>query len=259
MILVADYHTHSTYSGDGKSTMEENVQAAIAKGLKVLAISDHGPGHMGYGIQYKKYPKMRETIDRLQEKYPEIKLLLGIEANVMDEHGHLDIDDAFLKYNDVLLAGYHFGSSPKQSLTDVKIHWYNFMSKKSDYYYQKARELNTNAFIKAMTNYPISLLTHPGAKGPIFVEEVAKAAVQTMTALEINNSHGHLSFEELVLAKDSGCLFSINSDAHRCENIGRFENGIERATRAGIGEDRILNANLEWALNPKDLSPYYQR
>lgn len=245
MILYADYHTHTTYSGDGKGTMEANVQAAIAKGLKVLAISDHGPGHLGYGIKYSKYPQMRAEIDELQAKYPEIKLLLGIEANVMDEAGHLDVDEAFLKYNDVLLAGYHFGSSPKQHLSDVKIHWFNFMSRKSDYYFKKAQELNTKAFTAALAQYPIHILTHPGAKGPAHLDEVAKAAVKSKTALEINNSHGHLTYEEILLVKDSGCLFSINSDAHRPEHIGRFDNGIDRAVRAGLTEERILNARLD--------------
>lgn len=242
MRLLADYHTHTTYSGDGKGTMEQNVLAAIAKGLKVLAISDHGPGHMGYGIAYKKYPAMREELDRLQEKYPQIRLLLGIEANVMNESGQLDVDEAFLKYNDVLLAGYHFGSSPKEKLSDVKIHWYNFMSKKSDYYFKKAKELNTIAFIKALEQYPINILTHPGAKGPAYLEEVAKAALKRNTAMEINNSHGHLTYEEVLLVADTGCMFSINSDAHRPEHIGRFESGIDRAVRASIEENRILNA-----------------
>jgi putative hydrolase len=245
MILYADYHTHTTYSGDGKGTMEENVQAAIAKGLKVLAISDHGPGHMGYGIKYKQYPKMREELDALQEKYPQIKLLLGIEANVMDEAGHLDIDEKFLKYNDILLAGYHFGSSPKAHLSDVKIHWYNMMSRKSAYYYKKAQELNTKAFMNAIENYPIHILTHPGAKGPAHLADVAKVAFARGTALEINNSHGHLTYEEILEVKDSGCMFSINSDAHRPEHIGSFSNGIERASRAGITEERILNARLD--------------
>lgn len=253
MIIYADYHTHSTYSGDGKGLMEDNVKAAIAKGLKVLAISDHGPGHMGYGIKKKDYPKMRAEVDRLREKYPEITLLLGIEANVMDDQGNLDVDDAFLELNDILLAGYHFGSSPKESVKDLKIHWYNFMSRKSDYYFKKARDINTEAFIKAMSKAPINILTHPGAKGPIHVEEVAKAAFKYKVALEINNSHGHLSFEELVLAKDCDCLFSINSDAHRPEHIGSFDKAIERALRAGIPSERILNANLEMAINPRGL------
>lgn len=245
MILYADYHTHSTYSGDGKGTMEANVQAAVAKGLKVLAISDHGPGHMGYGIKYHKYPEMREEMDRLQEKYPEIKLLLGIEANVMDDKGHLDVDERFLKYNDILLAGYHFGSSPKEKITDLKMHWYNLMSKKSEYYFKKSQEYNTRAFIQAIENNPINILTHPGAKGPAILSEVAKTAFAKGTALEINNSHGHLTYEEILEVKDSGCMFSINSDAHRPENIGKFGNAIERAERAGITEERILNARLD--------------
>lgn len=53
MRILSDYHTHTIYS-HGKGTIEENVEAARKIGLKILAISDHGPGHMGFGIKKKK-------------------------------------------------------------------------------------------------------------------------------------------------------------------------------------------------------------
>ena len=56
--LYYDIHTHTTYS-HGKGSIEDNAAAAVAAGLKILGISDHGPGHIGYGIDMKKIPEMR--------------------------------------------------------------------------------------------------------------------------------------------------------------------------------------------------------
>ena len=77
--MTFDYHTHSTYS-DGKGTMEESVKTAISKGLKGLAITDHGPGHLFYGVKRKEIPQMKEEIQRLREAYPQIDIYFGVEA-----------------------------------------------------------------------------------------------------------------------------------------------------------------------------------
>ena len=63
--MVFDYHTHTTFS-HGKGSIEDNVKAAIAAGLTGLAISDHGPGHLTYGVKRKDFPVMRAEIDRLR-------------------------------------------------------------------------------------------------------------------------------------------------------------------------------------------------
>ena len=56
--MIADYHTHTIFS-HGKGTIEDNVQSAISKGLKEIAISDHGPGHLTYGVKRNSVPVMR--------------------------------------------------------------------------------------------------------------------------------------------------------------------------------------------------------
>jgi putative hydrolase len=92
-----------------------------------------------------------------------------------------------------------------------------------------------------MNRYNIDIISHPGAKGPIDVEKVATAAKQTETALEINNKHGHLTIEEIIIAKKFDVKFSINSDAHKPEDVGNVKLAIERAVKAGLTEEDIIN------------------
>ena len=63
MILSADYHTHTTFS-HGKGSILDNATEAKARGLKVLAITDHGYGHRAYGIRHKKVPFMKELCNK---------------------------------------------------------------------------------------------------------------------------------------------------------------------------------------------------
>ena len=111
MQILADYHTHTIYS-HGKGTIEENVKVAISKGIKTIGISDHGYKHMTYGVKVRDIAKMREEIDKLNEKYSEINILLGMECNILDEKGNIDLNDKFKSYLDYVMAGYHFGSTP---------------------------------------------------------------------------------------------------------------------------------------------------
>ena len=77
--MIYDHHTHTVYS-HGKGTIEDNVRVASEKGLSSIAITDHGPGHLTYGIKMEKLPEMRAKIDRLKSVYPDIEVLLGVEA-----------------------------------------------------------------------------------------------------------------------------------------------------------------------------------
>ncbi len=243
MKIYGDYHTHTTYS-HGLGSIEDNVKAAIKIGLTEIAISDHGPGHMGFGIKRSKYQEMRNVIDDLNEKYPEIKILLGLEANILDIDGNLDVDDHILELNDILLAGYHFGSRPTRLFRDMYMHYLNYRSKKLKDL-ERIKEINTMSIINAINKYDIDLITHPGAKGPVDINRIGEAAAKRGTALEINSSHGHLTVEELKIAmKIDNLEFMINSDAHNVGDIGNFDKAIERAKAVNLDIKRIRNAIL---------------
>lgn len=238
MQINSDYHMHSKYSGDSKNELEAIVQRAIELGLKEIAITDHGPMHDGYGIKKTDYWIIRKEIDLLKEKYPQINILLGLEANILGSDGEIDLDEDMRAICDWVNAGYHFGSNLRH---DLKIHFYNLLSRQSKYFYNKAKAINTKAMVNAMTKNKINMITHPGAKGPIDIDEVASVASQTGTMLEINNSHGHLTVEEIIIAHKYGVKFALCSDAHRIERIGLVPNSIKRALEAGLTSEDIYN------------------
>lgn len=239
MKIHSDYHMHSKYSGDSKNELEDIVKQAISVGLKEIAITDHGPAHDGYGIKKESYWVLRKEIDQLKKKYPNINILLGIEANILGVEGKIDLTDEMKLLCDWVNAGYHFGSRMK---IDYKIHLINFLSKFSKYFFERAKVINTQAMINAMRMNDINMITHPGAKGPIDINQVAEVAAETGTMLEINNSHGHLTIDEIKQAKQYGVKFVLCSDAHKLERIGLVPQSIDRAIKGGLLIDDIYNA-----------------
>lgn len=241
MKIFADYHTHTLYS-HGKGSIQQNVDAAITRGLREIAIADHGPRHFLYGIKLKDLDRMREEIDSINRSSNKIKVKLGLEANIISTDGKLDIDEEIFKKLDILLAGYHFGALPANIGQGLKIHGRNYLARHFTSVDRKARVINTQAVVEAIYNNRIDILTHPGAKANIDTREVARAAAARGTALEINSSHGHLTVEYIKVAMKEGVKFVISSDAHRPEAVGRMESGINRAIEAKLSIDQIINA-----------------
>lgn len=242
MKIFADYHTHSTYSGDAKGTIKKNVEAAKKKGLRELAITDHGPKHLWYGVNKKEVKTIRKEIDKINSLNTDIEVKFGLEANIIGTDGTIDVDEEIKKELDILLAGFHFGSIPDKLIEGTKVQIYNILSPLLPSVERKSRVINTKSVIEAMYKNDIDILTHPGAKASIDTKEVAKAAVQNDTALEINSSHGHMTVEYIKIAMKEGAKFVISSDAHKPEDIGNVEKGINRAIEAGLSVDSIINA-----------------
>jgi len=243
MKLTADYHIHSTYSrrNHGKSTIEEIVEKAVELGLEEIAITDHGPKHYLYGIQESKINEAKNIVIEMRSKYPQLKILYGVEANILDYNGKTDIDEEILKQCDIILCGYHIGalfSSVGDFWNFVIMNYLGKFNKKINEYMTKK---NTEAFVKAMNKYKINILTHAGDKIPLDIDKIAKTAEETKTLLEINNSHGHLNSEEIKIASKYKVKFVINSDSHIKHKVGSFQKGLKAAEDAGIDLKRIVN------------------
>jgi len=246
MRLFADYHTH-TINSHGKGTIRENVEEAIRKGLKEIAISDHGPGHLTYGVKKGVLKRMRKEIDELNKEYDNIDILLGVEANLIGCNGKIDISEDEIELVDKFLLGFHNGAMPGSIRDGFQLYLKNYLSNLSflKFMRNKCRERNTDAMICAIEKYKVDIITHPGAKIDIDTKRLAMAAGKRGTALEINSSHGNLTLEYAKIAVKENVDFVISSDAHVPSNVGNFALGIKIAEEAGIPLSRIINAEKE--------------
>lgn len=251
--LIGDYHTHTIYSSGFRKqgrhaigTIRENAEAALAKGLREIAITEHGPGHYLYGVRKKRIPLMKDEIERLNEEFVPrgLRILLGIESNLVGLDGTLDVDEDLLKYIDFLIMGYHYGAMPRGLADGMGLYILNPISKLIGLGKEKAIELNTRAYIKALGKYPIDMISHPGSKAPVNIVELAKKATKYGTALEISAKHSQLSVDSIKLLLDQEVIYMVNSDAHRPEDVGNVENAIKKAKEANLPLDRIRNIEI---------------
>lgn len=232
--LAYDLHTHTIYS-HGKGTIEDNVRAAMARGLSHIAITDHGPGHKFYGMKRSAIPEMRAEIDRLNVKYPKIMIQYSVEANIVRYGNHLDIKPEEFELYDFVIAGYHYGLPGGYCVQNwlwnkgLKVGEKRLMNK------------NTDMVIKALYENNIAILTHPGDKGPFEMRPIAEACADTDTLMEISTWHDHLTVDEIRIAAKTDAQFIISSDAHHPKRIGDFEGGLKRAREAGLDLSRIVN------------------
>lgn len=233
MKIVSDLHTHTTHS-HGTGSVEDNVKAAIDKGLTQIAISDHGFSHPFYGI--KNTDKYLSEIAEIKEKYKDkIEVLSNVELNLVSLTGELDLPKGFEDKFDLLTFGYHKMAGYK-GLKNIAY----FMSPVSKS--EKSRQKNTDAYIKALNNYKIEVISHPGYGLPIDIVRLAEAAKETGAALEINSKHPEFTIDKLKEVKETGVNFVIGSDAHSPDRVGDFEKAVRKAREAEIPISQIINA-----------------
>ena len=238
--ITADYHTHTIYSRvgpyfHGKGKIIENVAAAVGKGLKEVAITDHGPTDF-YGLSLKNIPQMREDIAEAVKRFPRIKVFLGVEADIVDTPNGLDVAPEDFALFDFVNAGYHY--VPNCHMIQ---NWLAFRFPCPKSIREKLRKQNTERIVKALTGNNIKILTHPGDKAYIDTHAVAKACEETGTLVEINARHRHPDCEELRIFASYNVKFVISSDAHRPEKVGRYIKSMALALDAGIDPARIVN------------------
>ena len=238
--ITADYHTHTIYSRvgpyfHGKGKIVENVAAAVGKGLKEVAITDHGPSDF-YGLSLRRIPQMREDIAEAVKRFPRIKVFLGVEADIVDSPNGLDVAKEDFALFDFVNAGYHY--VPNCHMIQ---NWLAFRLPCPDRIKERLRKQNTDRIVRALKSNDIRILTHPGDKAYIDTHTVAKVCEETGTLVEINARHRHPNCEELKVFASYDVKFVISSDAHKPEKVGRYAKSMMLALSAGIGADRIVN------------------
>lgn len=232
--MVYDHHTHTTYS-HGTGSILDNARIAHEKGLKSIAITDHGPGNFFYGMKMELIPKMREDIKAAREIYPDVKIFLGVEANTILKVPYLDVKPIEWDKLDIVLAGYHFAVFGSGMIP-------NRLGLKSRSLLVQNTDMILNAlYYSEESGNHIDILTHPGDKGPFDIDNIARACEDTGTLMEINGKHPHLDIEGIKTAAKYDVKFVISSDAHVPENVGVFEPQLMRALEAGLDPERIVN------------------
>lgn len=239
MPLLGDYHTHTVYS-HGHGSIEDNVVAAINLGLKEIAITDHGFLHKYYGVRRMDLPNMIEDVKSLRIKYPEIKIYLGLESNLIDSTGRVDILDSDNEWLDVLICGYHKCTKASSTKELLSFNLPNFISGLTKFS-TKQMVRNTDAYLKALERYPIDIISHPNYGIKTDVKEIAKAAAHYGTYLELNGKKVSMSDEEIESILDVGCDLIIDSDAHSAKKVGNFDVPLSFVDRLSIPKERIAN------------------
>lgn len=240
MILSADYHTHTPYS-HGENTVLENARAAKKLGLKQIAITDHGFNHLLFGLKRKQLENLRsECIEA--ETLTGIKVLMGMESNLISLDGDTDMKESDLPFFDVFLCGIHEVLKYKHFSDMYNIMIKNYMAyklgKKPS---QSIIDDTTKAYINAIKNNPIDILTHINYKCYCNLEEVAKCCADYGTYIEINTKKRHVSAEELNLMASTGVKFVIDSDAHSSARVGDMKIAEELLKEAEIPLECIDN------------------
>ena len=236
MILTADYHTHTPYS-HGENTVLENVLRAKELGLKEIGISDHGFAHITYGIRRKKFADYKRECEEA-EKETGLRVLVGMEANILSESGATDMLVSDYKDFDIFLCGAHVFVRYESGKDRRALLWSNLLKTSID---ARAKR-NTQTYIGVIKNNPVDILTHIGYRFPCDAVEVAKCASDYGTYIELNSKKQHLTDEELSdSAMKTSARFVIDSDAHSAKRVGEVSLVEEHLKRVNFPMDRIDN------------------
>ena len=221
-----DPHCHSIASGHAFSSIAEIMEAAAARGLKMVGIADHGPALPG-GPHEFYFGNMKVLPDRMYG----VELLKGVEANIIDFNGTLDLSDERLKALDIVLAGFHMPCIEPGTT-----------------------EENTRGMIAAIEHDLVDIIVHPGNPVfPINMEPVLEAAKAHNTLIEINNSSFGISRKgsEDNCAKiaqrcmDMGVRVAVGSDSHYVSFVGEFGKVDRIFRQIGMPEDLIATGSVE--------------
>ncbi|HEY3316110.1 MAG TPA: PHP domain-containing protein [Bacillota bacterium] len=241
--IFADYHTHTVYS-HGKGTIEDNLLAAREKGLSEVAITDHGPAALGIGVrEVKTLEVIKARADHYNRLFADIRVLAGVEANVITLDGRLDVPRQALRQLDLRVAGLHWQIKPGSFAAGFDLVFNNLvLAKFSRRMRRRARTVNTKALIEAINRYDLDIISHPGLKMDIDTYDLSRAAARRGTALEISAGHPYMTTDFIKIGLKEGVKFSIDSDAHLPANVGNLERGVRLAARAGLKADDLINA-----------------
>jgi len=223
--IQSELHTHTTWS-DGSLTIRQMVQAAIERGKKVLAITDHS-GSLGVagGLRIEDLQKQREEIDAVQEEIGDsLRLLQGCEVEILAD-GTLDFPDSVLENLDIVIAALH---------TSLR----------------QPREKVTARLLSAIRNPNVDIIAHPTGRmipnregADLDMDLILAEAAAHNVALEINAHPTRLDLNDITARRaiKIGVLLTINTDAHSAEDMDMLPFGVSVARRGWVEPKNVIN------------------
>jgi DNA polymerase (family 10) len=223
--IRGDLQMHSTWS-DGKQSIEEMLEGCVARGYEYFAMTDHSKAlAMTGGLDAAKLRKQWEEIAEVQERHPEIRILRGMEVDILAD-GELDLEDEMLAELDVVLVSVH-------SRFDLP------------------HAQQTERILKAVRHPAVNILAHPTGRlinrrdeMSFDLEEVLRCAAEHEVVVELNAHPDRLDLRDshLIRARELGLEVVISTDAHRVDDLALMRYGVEQARRAWLTPNDVINA-----------------
>ncbi len=228
MELKLDTHTHTVASGHAYCTLNEMVKAASVKGLELMATTDHAPQMPGGAHLYHFYNL------RVIPKYIDgVRVLKGVEANIIDFKGSIDMPTEVLSELDLVIASFHGPCLEPSNIVDT-----------------------TDSLIKVMDNPHVNIIGHPEDRRYAFdIKSVVSVAKESSTLLEVNNSsllpttfregsrEGIIKILEECGKQDVKVV--LGSDAHHTSSVGRFSEALKVIKDIGFSKELIINRSTK--------------
>ena len=221
--LVADLHLHTDRT-DGRDTLETMVRAVRDRGYAYCAITDHSRAAGGFGFDEARVRQSVEEIAGVRKQFPEVRILHGLEVDILGD-GALDLSDDGLALLDWVLVSLHSR-------------------------FDQPAAAATERVLKALENPYARAMAHPtgrliGARNPAAfdMDRVLERAAELGVAMEINSQPDRLDLKDTHarLAREKGVRMVIDTDAHSTTQLDHIRFGVFAARRAGLTRDDVLN------------------
>lgn len=201
-LLRGDWHMHTVFT-DGQSTVREYCEAALAQDLQLIAITEHVRRELTFD-----FGAFVTEVDAARRDFPDLTILRGCEAKVLNEDGDLDVTEDVLAHCDVVLAAFHSFPDPSRYPTAV---------------------------LNMLSNPHVDVWAHPTlycrkrgpALSPSEIERMVAQCHEQAVLLELNGRYRlpNGAFLEAALNKGLTCVWG--SDAHSARELGRRWTGSE--------------------------------
>jgi DNA polymerase (family 10) len=222
--IKGELHSHTTAT-DGRNSLEEMALAAKRCGMKYLAVTDHSQYlKVVDGLDERRLLAQLEEIDRLNAKLKGIRLLKGVEVEILEDGG-LDLPDRILQQLDLVIGSIHSR-------------------------FQLPARQQTERILRAMDHRFFSILGHPSGRlinerDPYEVDMAAviQKAKERGCFLELNANPQRLDLTDThcQMAKEAGVLVAVNTDAHSVAEFGQLRYGLGQARRGWLEKKDVLN------------------